>query len=129
MHYSIQEQRRESGNKKFSSGLTEEEQTLRAARDEARANFATGANLVRRLELDEGKGKPKGKGKHDHYLRPIAWANLSEWDRWYVREFRNGNLWRAKNHAEAEYNPRTADTNLFQVDERGATEHSDKAKR
>ena len=110
MHYSIQDQRRKSGNKKFYSALTEEEQALRAARDEARANFAKGADLARRLELYKGKGMPKGAGKRDHLLWPIAWANLSERQQYYVYEFKNGNLWQARGDAEAQYNPRSGET-------------------
>ena len=112
----VQEQRRRSGEEKRTSGLTEHEKTLRAARDQARSNFAYGADLNRRLELHEGRGKSKGKGKRDHVLWPIAWHELSQNQQWYVREFRNGNLREAKNAAEAQYHPRSAETNVFRMD-------------
>ena len=86
---------------------------LRAARDEARSNFHYAADLNRRLELYEGKGK--GKGKRDHLLWPIAWQEMSWNQQWYVREFRKGNLKKAKEAAEEEYQPRSAETPAFRV--------------
>ena len=72
----VQEQRRRSGDEKGTSGLTEHEKKLRAARDQARSKFAYGADLHRRLKLHDGKGKSKGKGKRGHLLSPIAWHEL-----------------------------------------------------
>ena len=112
----VQEQRRRSGEEKRTSGLTEHEKTLRAARDQARSNFAYGADLHRRVELHEGKGKSKGKGKRDHLLSPIAWHELSRHQQRYVREYRNGSLKEAKQAAEAQYHPRSGDTNIFRMD-------------
>ena len=112
----VQEQRRRSGPMKHTSGLTEHERTLRATRDQARSNFAYGADLNRRLQLHEGKGKSKGKGKRDHLLWPIAWHELSRNQLWYVREYRNGSLKEAKEAAEDQYHPRSAETNIFRMD-------------
>ena len=112
----VQEQRRRSGEEKHTSGLTEDEKTLRAARDQARSNFAYGADLHRRVQLHEGKGKSKGKGKRDQLLWPIAWHELSRHQQWYVREYRNGSLKEAKKAAEDQYHPRSAETNIFRMD-------------
>ena len=107
----VQEQCRRSGDAKQN-----DEKRLRAARDEARANFAYGADLNRRLELYHQKGKSKGKGKRDHLLWPIAWHEMSWNQTWYVCEFRNGNLWKAKKDAESHYCPRSGNTKLFGID-------------
>ena len=112
----VQEQRRRSGDAKHTSGFTNDEKRLRAARDEARANFAYGADLNRRLELYHQKGKSKGKGKRDHLLCPIPWHEMSGNQKWYVREFRNGKLWVAKNTAERQYQPHSAETKRFRMD-------------
>ena len=90
--------------------------TLRAARDKARSSFTYGADLDRRLELHQGKGKSKGKGKRDHLLWPIPWDELSRNQQWYVREYRNGSLKKAKAAAEDQYHPRSAETNIFRMD-------------
>ena len=63
----------------------------------------------------KGKGKNKGKGKHDQLLRPLAWGEMASDQQWYVCEFRNGNLKKAKDAAERQYRPRSAETNLFQM--------------
>ena len=110
----VQEQRRRSGDAKHTSGLTNDEKRLRAARDEARSNYAYGADLIRRVEMYEEKGKAKGKGKRDLLIRPIAWQELSWEQKWYVRQFRNGNLWEAKKTTESQYYPHSAETNRFQ---------------
>ena len=72
--------------------------------------------MNRRLQLHEGTGKGKGKGKRDRVLWPIAWEQLSENQKRYVRNFRNGRLKAAKEAAEAEYGPRSAETNIFRLD-------------
>ena len=99
-----------------SSGLTEHERTLRATRDQARSNFAYGADLNRRLQLHEGKGKSKGEGKRDHKLWPTAWRHVSRYQQWYVLAYRNGSLKKAKAAAEAQYHPRSAETTTFRMD-------------
>ena len=99
---------------KNSSGLTQEEKDLRAARDKARADFEWGRGLNRRLELQEGTGKVKGK--RDYLLWPMEWHEMSRDQKWYVCEFRNGNLMEAKEAAEEEYQQRSAETNYFTVD-------------
>ena len=86
---------------KNSSRFVQEEEELRAARDQARAEIEYGAFLCRRLELHEGKGK--SKGKRDKWLWPIEWNKLSGNQKWYVCEFRNGDLMKAKESAEEEY--------------------------
>ena len=112
----VQEQRRRSGQEKYTSGLTKHEKTLKAARDQAREMFGYGADLNRRLQLHEGKGKSKGKGKRDHVLWPIAWHELSRNQLWYVREYRKGSLKEAKEVAEDQYDPRSVETNIFRMD-------------
>ena len=109
----VQEQRRRSGQKKHTSGLTEHEKTLRATRDEARRNFNYAADLHRRLQLHQGRGGRRGKGKHDHLLWPISYGELSRNQKWWVRAYENGSLWAAKNAAEQQYQPRSADTIYF----------------
>ena len=91
----------QAGFEKNSSGLAQEEEELRAARDQARAEIEYGAFLNRRLELREGKGR--SKGKRDKWLWPIEWNELSRKQKWYVCEFRNGDLMKAKEAAEEEY--------------------------
>ena len=111
----VEEQRRRSGEAKYSSGLTTDEKMLKAAREQARSDFQYGADLNRRLELYEGRGKGKGKGKRDHMLWPIPWQELSWHQYWYVQEFRKGKLKKAKQAAEAAYRPRSAETPAFRV--------------
>ena len=112
----VEEQRRISGTTKYTSGLTEHEKNLRAARTEARSNFNSGAKLFRRLRLYNGKGKSKGKGQHDDRQTPLAWDDMSGNQKWYVEEYRNGNLLTAKETAEQQYAPRSADTTTFRMD-------------
>ena len=112
----VQEQRRRSGPKKHTSGLTAHELSLRATRDQARSDFEYGADLNRRLELHEGKGKSKGKGKRDRKLWPTAWHQLSQNQQWYVIAYRSGSLKKAKAAAEAQYHPRSAETTTFRMD-------------
>ena len=112
----VQEQRRRSGPKKHTSGLTAHELSLRATRDQARSDFEYGADLNRRLELHEGKGKSKGKGKRDHLLWPLAYTELSWNQHWYLHEYRNGNLRKAKEHAVKQYCPRSGDTRRFELE-------------
>ena len=112
----VREQRRRSGPKKHTSGLTAHELSLRATRDQARSNFEYGADLNRRLELHEGKGKSKGEGKRDHKLWPTAWHHMSRYQQWYMLAYRNGSLKKAKAAAEAQYHPRSAETTTFRMD-------------
>ena len=128
----VQEQRRRSGEKKHTSGLTPDERRLKAARQKARQDYYHGAALFRGLQLHKGKGKAKGKGKHDHRLWPLEWHKMTRTQRWYVNEYRNGNLLQAMQGAQAQYQPRSADTPYFAMNDcldesdaqSGASEHS-----
>ena len=68
------------------------------------------------MELHEGYWKSKGEGKRDHLLSPLAYKEMSWYQHWYLREFRNGNLWKAKKAAESHYRPRSGNTKLFGID-------------
>ena len=114
-HPTVEDQRRKSGDTKHTHGLTDEELKLRDERDKARANYRYGADLNRRLELHQGKGKAKGKGKRDHRLWSISWYDMTATQKWWVREFWNGNLKRWKEEAEDKYAPRTGNTRRFRM--------------
>ena len=45
-----------------------------------------------------------------------SWHRMSRHQLWYVCEYRNGNLGKAKEAAEAQYQSRSAETNIFQLD-------------
>ena len=112
----VSEQRRRSGTAKYTSGLTDHEENLKAARNTARSDYYYGQKLFRRLQLYDGKGKSRVKGKHDDRLKPLAWDDMSGNQKWYVEEYRNGSLLATKKTAEQQYAPRSADTTTFRMD-------------
>ena len=110
----VKKQRWRSGLEQNSSGLAEEEKELRAARDQARADAEYGAMLHRRLELREGKGNITGQ--RENWLWPMAWHQMSPNQQWYVCEFLNGDLMKAKEAAEENYERREVETMHFTID-------------
>ena len=79
---------------------------------------------------DKGKGKANGKGKHSSRHAPLSWDEMTQQQKWYVRNYRNGSLHAWFEDARNAYRPRTGDTPHFMFFGRdsdahaGASEHS-----
>ena len=106
---------RRSGDSRGMHGLTSEELHLRTERDRARRNFHQTRALNDRLNASKGrggkgkgkegkgKGKGEGKGKGKGKGEPKTWYEMTGDERWWILEFRNGNLWHAMKDAESQY--------------------------
>ena len=90
-----------------------EERTYRLHFEEPNFVYANEDITANRTKAKDGD---IAKGKRDHLIRPIAWQELSWEQKWYVRQFRNGNLWEAKKTTESQYHPHSAETNRFRMD-------------
>ena len=99
------EARVRSGNTYGTHGLTAEEEQNRRERYQARRNYRLTQELERRLEASKGKGQGKGQGKtkrgaSEHTPEPKSWEDMSAFERWWLAELWNGNLWHAMKSAE-----------------------------
>ena len=108
---------RRSGASRGMHGLTPDELYLRTERDRARRNFHQTRALNDRLNASKGrggkgkgkegkgkgKGKGEGKGKGKGKGEPKTWDEMTRDERWWILEFRNGNLWHAMKDAESQY--------------------------
>ena len=101
-----QEATRRSGNAKGQHGLTQEELNNRKERNTAQRDFYWTQELVKRLEVAEGKSRGKGKQKNkrgasEHTIKPKHWHEMTRLEQWWVNQYYNGSLRRRMNNAEA----------------------------
>ena len=105
-HEATQEARRRSGNAFGKHGLTQEELDNRRERQNAHRDYYWTQELVKQLELSNGKTRGKGKqnnnrGAPEHTIRPKCWDEMTINERWWVGEYYNGNLRRRMTVADA----------------------------
>ena len=101
-----QEARRRSGNAFGKHGLTQEELDNRRERQNAHRDYYLTIELVKQLELSNGKTRGKGKqnnnrGAPEHTIRPKCWDEMTRNEQWWVRQYHNGNLERRMTEADA----------------------------
>ncbi len=93
---STREARNRSGAAYGKHGLTPEQVQFRQERAHARSDLDWGRRLHDSLDLSKGK-RPKGKGKgvpgaSEHMLIARPYWQMTTYDKWYLAELWNGNL-------------------------------------
>ena len=83
-----------SGSAPGRHGLTPQQESDRADRATARANYYLTVDLYNQLKASKGRGKGKGKQR--------SWDQMSRHERWWLQQYWEGHLRRAMDEAEAE---------------------------
>jgi hypothetical protein len=109
-----EEARIRSGTSKGKHGLNPQQMHDREERRDARCNYYRTVLLENKLHASKGKAKGKGRGATEHSVQPSrnwlrigptaeskAWADMSQSERWWLKELWNGHLLNTMKETEA----------------------------